>query len=144
MKTLKMIFVCLFLSNVLLAQSKFKNLPKLSEQEFTSFVDEMLVIGCINNKEYKKLISQRDSLPQKDEITNQPLSSDRIFAFLAVQREANAKEKVITLKRWVASFEKKNLLSAKEAKRVLSFLDAQKVAEINLRLFWLVLANWDE
>lgn len=144
MQTLKLVFLYLFLSNVLFAQSKFKNLPKLSEQEFVPFLDEMLVIGCINNKEYKRIISQKDSLPQKEETTNNTLSSDRIFAFLAIQKEANAKEKVITLKKWITSFEKKQLLSAKEAKRVFSFLDSQKVAEINLRVFWLVLANWDD
>ena len=144
MKTLKLLFLYLLLSNMLLAQGKFKNLPELSEQEFVSFVDEMLVIGCINNKEHKKIISQKDSLPQREETTNNTLSSDRIFAFLAIQREANSKEKVIILKKWIASFEKKQQLSAKEAKRMFLFLDSQRVAEINLRVFWLVLANWEE
>lgn len=144
MKTLKLIFLYILLSNALCAQSKFKNLPKLSEQEFVSFLDEMLVIGCINNKEHKKIISQKDSLPQREETTNNTLSSDRVFAFLAIQKESNTKEKVIVLKKWITSFEKKQLLSAKEAKRMFLFLDSQKVAEINLKVFWLVLANWDD
>jgi len=136
--------LCLFLSNMLLAQSKFKDLPKLSEQEFVSFLDEMLKIGCINNKTYKKIISQKDSLPQKEETTSNQLSSDRIFAFLAIQKEADSKEKITHLKKWIASFEKKGLLTPKEAKRMNTFLEKQKINELDLRTFWLTLANWDD
>jgi glutamyl/glutaminyl-tRNA synthetase len=144
MKTLQITFFLFLCCNFLNAQERFKNLPLLNEQEFTLFLDEMLVIGCINNKMHKKLLSQRDSLPQRDEIENSPLSSDRIFAFLAIQREADTKEKVITLKKWITAFEKKYLLRPKEVKRMNIFLDSQKVAEINLRTFWLAMANWDE
>ncbi|GAB4132441.1 MAG: hypothetical protein OHK0045_19490 [Raineya sp.] len=129
---------------MLLAQNKFAKLPQLSEQEFVHFLDEMLVIGCINKKEHKKIISQKDSLPQKEDTERTSLSSDRIFAFLAIQREADAKEKVITLKKWIADFEKKGLISPKESKRMNVFLASQKVPAINLRTFWLALANWEE
>lgn len=132
------------MSHILLAQNKFAKLPQLSEQEFVSFLDEMLVIGCINNREYKRIISQKDSLPQKEDIETNYLSSDKIFAFLAIQREANTNEKIIKLKKWITAFEKKGLLSTKETKRMNNFLEAQKVPEINLRTFWLTLANWDD
>lgn len=144
MKKLQITFFLFLFCNYLNAQERFKNLPLLNEQEFTLFLDEMLVIGCINNKTYKKLLSQRDSLPQREEVEKSLLSSDRIFAFLAIQREADTKEKVITLKKWITAFEKKYLLRPKEVKRMNVFLDSQKVAEINLRTFWLALANWDE
>lgn len=140
------VIVCIgvWCSHILLAQSKFKNLPQLSEKEFVTFLDEMLVVGCINNKTYKRIISQKDSLPQREETASNTLSSDRIFAFLAIQKEADVKEKVLTLKKWIAAFEKRQLLSPKETKRVSLFLASQKVLEINLRVFWLTLANWEE
>ena len=144
MKVFKILLLGVLISNILFAQNKFAKLPQLSEQEFVNFLDEMLIIGCINNKEYKRIVSQKDSLPQKEEIESNSLSSDRIFAFLAIQREANTKEKIIKLKKWIAAFEKKGILKPKEAKRMSSFLEAQKVPEINLRTFWLALANWED
>lgn len=142
MKTLPVI-LCFLLSNLSFAQ-KFSNLPIISHKEFAAFLDEMLAIGCINNKSYKKLLSQRDSLPQREELKNTPLSSDRIFAFLAIQQEADAKEKITTLKKWIAAFEKKRLLSPKEIKRMNAFLESQMLPEMSLRTFWLALANWEE